>query len=126
MNAWSHLPNAAHINTVLKSIAADQAAWAAVGTAPYSGDRRAAWDAAHAIVMQSADTSAALTAARLVAYRVSTGTGRDAVMDAILSLIAYPLVNSFQWLAASGGVSTVDTVLMLPAITVLTRQTLAY
>jgi len=65
MNAWSHLPNAGHIDRIIASVKAHPEAWAAA--------RAAAWAAAR--------TSRTLTAAINAAW--------PAARDSILALIAY-------------------------------------
>ena len=60
MNAWSHLPNAAVIDEVLKSLKEQPKAWGAARDAVWG----AAWDAAR-------------------------GAARDAAWDAMTALIAY-------------------------------------
>ena len=61
MNAWSHLPNAHHIDRVLESVKSHPEIWEAA----WNGARGAAWNAAW---------GAARSAAR--------GTARDAAMNA--------------------------------------------
>ena len=46
MNAWSHLPNAAVIDEVLKSLRKQPKAWDAARDAAWDAARDAAWDAA--------------------------------------------------------------------------------
>ena len=60
MNAWSHLPNAAVIDEVLKSLRKQPKAWGA------------AWDAA-----------------RDAAWGATWGAARSAAWDAVAALIAY-------------------------------------
>ena len=72
MNAWSRLPNAAHIDTILADVKARPETWAAAGGAAGGAARGAAWGAAE---------DAAWDAAR--------GTARDAARGALYALIAW-------------------------------------
>ena len=84
--AWSHLPNAAHIDRVLASLKAHPDAWGATGS---SAAREAAWDAAWDAVCDAVwdeAWEAAWTAA------VAIGAARGA----IVALIAWD--NSAKFL----------------------------
>ena len=99
MNAWSHLPNAAHIDRVVKSVkshpeiwnaacdAARVAAWFAARDTAWEAGRLAAWDAAR---------DAARAAARAAALNAAWGAARAA----ILALIAWD--DSAEYLKLSG------------------------
>ena len=50
MNAWSHLPNAAVIDEVLKSLRKQPKAWDAARDAAGDADWSAAWDAVAALI----------------------------------------------------------------------------
>lgn len=90
MNAWSHLPNAAHIDRILASVKAHPEAWTADYTAARTAARTAtrtrtaariaAWDTAYTVAW-----SAAWDAAWDAAYTVAWTAARDS----ILALIAY-------------------------------------
>ena len=84
MNAWSHLPNAAVIDEVLKSLRKQPKAWGAAGDAA----RGAAWDAAWGAAWDAA-WDAARDATRSAAW--------DAVWDA-----ARGAVRGAAWVAAWG------------------------
>ena len=74
--AWAHLPNAAHIDRVLASLAATPELWDAARDAAWDAARDAAWDAAR---------GAARGAARDAAYDAAY----DAAWDAIAALVAW-------------------------------------
>ena len=76
MNAWSHLPNAAHIDRVLESVKSHPEVWAAVRNAT----RNATWNAT-----RNAAWYAAKNAARAEAWYAA----KNAARGAILALIAY-------------------------------------
>ena len=72
MNAWSHLPNAAVIDEVLKSLRKQPKAWGA------------AWDAT-----RGAAWGAAWDEARGAAWDAARGAAWNAAWDAVAALIAY-------------------------------------
>ena len=72
MNAWSHLPNACHIDRVIESAKSHPEIWGAAWGAAWHADRGAALDASRV---------AALDAARNAAWNASR--------NAIAALIAY-------------------------------------
>ena len=76
MNAWSHLPNAAVIDEVLKSLRKQPKAWGAAWGAAWDAARDAAWDAAR-------------DAARGAACVPVWDTDWSAAWDAVAALIAY-------------------------------------
>jgi hypothetical protein len=93
MTAWSHLPNAAHIDQVLAHIqsfsirpipacdAARNTAWNAAWGELWNAERDAAWISAK---------RAARNALRDVTWEVAAvSVARDAARDAIMALIAY-------------------------------------
>ena len=79
--AWSHLPNAAHIDCVLASVKAHPDSWAAVGYAARSAAWSAVWDAARGAVRPAA-YNAAYNAAYDAAYDAARGAARGAAQDA--------------------------------------------
>ena len=96
MNAWSHLPNASHIDRILADLKANPTKWkatralapqdAAWGAARYAAReaaryaaREAAWGAAR---------EAAWGAAREAAWGVAWGVANEAAWDAVRSAIA--------------------------------------
>jgi hypothetical protein len=76
MSAWSHLPNAAHIDRVIESSNSYPEVW----NVAYDS----AWDAAY----DSAYT-AARNAARNAAYDSAYTAARNAAWNAVLAFIAY-------------------------------------
>ena len=80
MNAWSHLPNAAVIDEVLKSLRKQPKAWGAARGAAWNAAWGAAWDTAW-----GASRGAAWNASRGAAW----GAARDAAWGAVAALIAY-------------------------------------
>jgi hypothetical protein len=84
MNAWSHLPNAGHIDRIIASVKAHPEAWAAAWAAAWdaarAAARAAAWDAAR---------NAARAAARDAAWDAARAAAYNATSDSILALIAY-------------------------------------
>jgi hypothetical protein len=97
--AWSHLPNAVHIDRVLASVKAHpeewRAAWSAALSlawdAAWADARDAAWSAAWADARDAA-MSVALVAARDAAWKAAWNAAwdaaRDATWNAALSAIA--------------------------------------
>ena len=88
MSAWSHLPNAKHIDRTLASVKENPAAWdaarGAVWGAALDAVRGAVWDAARGYPVPTARGAvwdAALDAARRWA--------RGAVWGAVLALVTY-------------------------------------
>ena len=80
MNAWSHLPNAGHIDRIIASVKAHPEAWAAAWAAARDAARAAARAAAWA---------AARNAARAAAWDAARDATYNAARDSILALIAY-------------------------------------
>jgi hypothetical protein len=105
-NAWSHLPNAHHIDWVLKSVRENPELWSAARgaarVASWGAARGASWDAARGASWDAA-MDAAWLAARLAARGASSNAAsnaaRDAVWDAardvISALIAYDDCDQF-------------------------------
>ena len=92
MNAWSHLPNAAVIDEVLKSLKEQPKAWGAVRDAAWGAARGAAWDAARRAAWDAARDTARDTARGVVrgaAWGAARDYARDAAWDAVTALIAY-------------------------------------
>ena len=92
MNAWSHLPNAAVIDEVFKSLRKQPKAWDTAWDAARGAARGAAWDAARDAAWDAA-WDAARDAARGAAWDAARGAARgaawDAAWDAVAALIAY-------------------------------------
>jgi len=84
MSAWSHLPNAAHIDRVLASLKANPKIWEdadkAVSNVPWLSAWYAAWFAARNV---------ARDAARNVARDAAWEAALDAAWNPILALVAY-------------------------------------
>jgi hypothetical protein len=97
MSAWSHLPNATHIDQVLADLTAHPdefvVAWGAAGYAVWTAAYDAAWDAAWAVArLEARDTvlSAAGVSAWTAAAGVSAWTAAwDAARSAITALVAW-------------------------------------
>ena len=88
MNAWSHLPNAAHIDSIIEDAKARPRIWATA-----SGDKRGvvwviAWDTAW-IVARSLARVTAWDAVQRVALTATRGIARDAAWGAMNALIAW-------------------------------------
>ena len=120
MSAWSHLPNAAHIDRVIESASAYPEVWhaaldaalalnaardaaldAAWGT-PWGAPWSAALGAALNAVLDAARDAArdaALNAAWGASWGASWGTALGAALDAVLALIAYD--DAAKYLAMS-------------------------
>jgi hypothetical protein len=92
MSAWSHLPNAKHIDRIIAHVTANPAAWdAVVRDAAYNAAVYAVRDAAHnaaVYAVRYAAYNAAWDAAYNAAW-VNMSTARDAAWDAILVLVAW-------------------------------------
>ena len=92
MNAWSHLPNAAVIDEVLKSLKEQPEAWDAARDAAWGAARGAARDAAWNAA-RSAARDTARGAAWEAAWGAAWGAAREAAwgaaQDAMAALIAY-------------------------------------
>lgn len=90
MNAWSHLPNAHHIDRVIKSVKAHPKIW---GEAWYASDpdSRPEFRAVGPVVVAvvDADRNDALKAALDAARPKIWDPAGDASMNAIMALIAY-------------------------------------
>jgi hypothetical protein len=108
MTAWAHLPNAAHIDSILADVQARPEAWAAARAAAWTaGDAAraaagdAAWDAARAAARLAAWHAAwhaaghAAWAAREAAWHAAWLEARaldlalDAAWEAVLALVAW-------------------------------------
>ena len=112
MSAWSHLPNAAHIDAVLADMqarpeiwsAAQDASWpaarAAARGAVWTAARGAAWDAARGAVRNTA-WDATEFAAQATAWDAVWATARDAVWatarDAVRSAAGDALYALIAW-----------------------------
>jgi hypothetical protein len=84
MTAWSHLPNAKHIDQVLADLKSHPDEFAAAYDAARYAAGYAVWNAAWV-----ADWSAAARAARNAAWDTAGGAAWDAAVVAIASLIAW-------------------------------------
>ena len=122
MNAWSHLPNAVHIDRVLASLKANHEEWGATWQAALHAARDMAWHAARQAVRQAVrDTAwhAALDAAINATW--------DGIWDALVALIAWDdcahLLDSepehVKLLAALGVESAI---LLYPACLVFSKE----
>jgi alcohol dehydrogenase YqhD (iron-dependent ADH family) len=78
--AWSHLPNATHIDRVLASVQANPEIWTGTYDESLNWDRETARD-----VILGVGNDSALDAA----YERAQGENLDAAWDAIVALIAY-------------------------------------
>ena len=129
MSAWSHLPNAAHIDWVFQTlrshpevwIIADSAWWSSAGGAAYATAYDAAWDMASDEV-RFANRHVAWDAAWDSARGGPRDAAWDSARDAILALIAYDDASKYLdmttdqlkvWIALS---SEPGAVLVLPMI----------
>ena len=101
-NAWSHLPNAHHIDWVLASLKENPELWDAARDAAWTE----AWDTARAEAMSAARDAvwdaardAAWAEAWSEAWDTSSGAARDApraaARDAISALVAYDDCDQF-------------------------------
>ena len=90
-NAWSHLPNAKHIDRVLASLKANPKAW---DTTVRSAAWHAAWHAARNTALNAA-SDAASDAARNAAWDAASDAAWDAASDA-----AWDAARSATWDAA--------------------------
>jgi hypothetical protein len=132
--AWAHLPNAAHIDRVLASLAATPKAWDAARDAARGAARGAAWHTALDAARDAA-WDAARDAARDAtwdatwgaAWDAARGAAWDAARDAIAALIAWDDCGVFldmppdavRLLAASGHHPAI---LLLPAAIVFSSS----
>ena len=89
-NAWSHLPNAHHIDWVLKSLEENPELW----TAAWDADWSAAWYAARSAARNAA-WYAARSAARNAAWSAAMSAARNAARCSIEALIAYDDCDNF-------------------------------
>ena len=124
--AWSHLPNAEHVDRVLASVKAHPEVWAEAYYAAYNAARNAAYNAAYNAGRDAA-WKAARGAARNAAYYAARNAARDAAWDAaygaILALIAWD--DCAQYLDMSSDQLKVwailsekpASILLLPAVT---------
>jgi hypothetical protein len=132
MNAWSHLPNAHHIDRVLESAKSHLEIWSTPWDAVRNRDsaHNAAWyaatDAARGTAWNAA-TDAAWDVARNAARGVTTVAARDAIYDAVKALIAYddaskylemPVEQLRVWAILS---ETPAAILLIPAVVAFER-----
>lgn len=108
--AWSHLPNARHIDWVLKSLKENPELWVAARHASWDATMFAAWDAAWGAVWDAVSDStrdavydaaraevwdAAPTPAPAPAWDAAGTKAWDAARATILALIAYDDCDQF-------------------------------
>ena len=93
MSAWSHLPNTAHIDTILVDVKARPGVWIKAGKAVWG----TAWVRALYAAQDTAESaardaalSAAWGAARAAAWDIAGTIAEAAAWDAIRALIAWP------------------------------------
>lgn len=87
--AWSHLPNAVHIDRVLASVAAYPDAWMAAWSAAWEAAWSAAWDAAWDAARDAA-WGAAWDAVQIAARDAARSVAAyDAAWGAIAALVAW-------------------------------------
>ena len=103
VNAWSHLPNAAVIDEVLKSLKEQPEAWDAARDAARGAAWGAAWGAAQ-YAARGATWGAARGAARDAAWNAARSAARDAARDAAWEA-ARGAVRGAAWDAAWGAVT---------------------
>ena len=126
MNAWSHLPNAYHIDRVLESVKSHPEIWDAARYAFWVESQYAAMSAA-----MSAALGAARDAARYAALGAALGAARyaawNAAWGAIAALIAYDDASKYLdmpsdqlriWAILS---ETPAAILLLPAVVAFER-----
>ncbi len=94
MNAWNHLPNAAHIDRIIASAKAHTEVWAAPADGVWGAPWAAAWAAGWAYRQdRQAISGAARAAARYAAGVAASVAARvqawDATGGAILALVAW-------------------------------------
>ena len=87
-SAWSHLPNAAHIDTVLEDVRARPEVWNAAQGAAWEIAQGAAWDAAWDAAWEIAQGAARDTAWD-TAWDAAQDLTRGAALDAVCALIAW-------------------------------------
>jgi hypothetical protein len=88
MNAWSHLPNACHIDRVLESAKSHPEIWDAAWDTYRSAAPGAALDASRFAALNASRVTA-LNASRVAAWNVAWGAATLATMDATAALIAF-------------------------------------
>ena len=86
--AWSHLPNAKHIDRILTHLEAHPEKWAAAYTAAWAAAWGAAQDVAHAAA-RGAARDAARAAARDAAWGAARNAAWGAAWNAIAALVAW-------------------------------------
>jgi len=87
MTAWGHLPNAAHIDSILADVQARPEAWAEAWDAAWLAVRSAARDAAWHAAGDAARDAARL-AARDAAWHAASDAERLAALDAAWAAVA--------------------------------------
>jgi len=99
MNAWSHLPNAHHIDRVLESLKSHPEIWGEAWVAFKDATRLAARDAARDAARLAA-FDAALDAARDVARDAALDAARDVAFDAVQDAALYAARSAIAALIA--------------------------
>jgi hypothetical protein len=100
MSAWSHLPNAKHIDCIIESLKSRPEIWRASCNETRNITHNAVWDAARSTAWITASTAARDTiwnTACVVAYRAANvsvlnsdwDAAWNAARDAIIALVAY-------------------------------------
>jgi hypothetical protein len=126
MNAWSHLPNAHHIDRVIKSVKSHPEIWDAAWLVARNTAPSAAWDAIW-LAARNAAWSVARDSARLATWDASLGAARGAAWGPIAALIAYddaskyldmPVEQLLVWAILSEDPAAV---LLLPAVVAFER-----
>jgi hypothetical protein len=116
MSAWSHLPNAHHIDRVLESAKSHPEIWDAAWNAAWSAARDAAWSAAW-----DAARDAALNAAWSAAWDAAAARGATAALiayDDASKYIEMPSDHLRVWSILSEDPAAV---LLLPAVIAFER-----
>ena len=85
MNAWSHLPNAAHIDRVLESLKSHPESWCVPRDMPWGAAYDEAWD----VTVREVVRDAAYDAARNMVWNAAWKTAWKAARGAVLALITY-------------------------------------
>jgi hypothetical protein len=125
MNAWSHLPNAHHIDRVLESVKSHPEIWDATWDKAWDAATNAATNAARDTDHNEAWDAA--LGARLTARGADWLAARDAAWNAIIALIAYDAASKYLdmpsdhlrvWAILS---ETPAAVLLLPAVIAFER-----
>ena len=119
--AWAHLPNAQHIDWVLRSLRAHLEQWDAAWDTAWGAAQDAAWDAA-----RGAARDAAWDAARGAAWDAAWDAAWSAAWDAVDAFIAWDHAGTVLTMddEAFGGALALDPhiTLLVPARHVLKQE----